>query len=54
MIAFSAGGLRIAMWIELKPPQEMPNIPTLPFEKGCRASQAITSSPSLCSISLYS
>ena len=54
MIALSAGGLRIAMWIELKPPQEMPNIPTLPLEKGCRASQAMTSSPSRCSISLYS
>ena len=35
MIAFRAGGLRIAMWIELKPPQEIPNMPTLPFENGC-------------------
>ena len=34
-MAFSAGGLRIARWIELKPPQEMPNIPMLPFDQGC-------------------
>ena len=54
MIAFRAGGRRIAMWIELKPPQEMPNMPTLPLENVCRASHAITSSPSRCSISLYS
>ena len=54
MIAFNAGGRRIAMWIELKPPHEMPNMPTLPVENGWRASQAMTSSPSFCSISLYS
>jgi hypothetical protein len=54
MIAFSAGGLRIAMWMELKPPQEMPNMPTLPFENGRAASQAITASPSCCSCSVYS
>ncbi len=42
------------MWIELNPPQEMPNIPTLPLENFWRASQAITSSPSRCSISEYS
>jgi len=23
----------MAIWIELKPPQEMPNIPTLPFDQ---------------------
>jgi len=23
-----------AIWIELKPPQEMPSIPTLPFDQG--------------------
>src|SRR6187401_1954083 len=32
MIALSAGTFRAAIWIELKPPQEMPNIPTLPFD----------------------
>ena len=46
MIALRAGGLRIAMWIELKPPQEIPNMPTFPFEKGCFESQSITTSPS--------
>lgn len=30
MIAFSAGGRRAATCSELKPLQEMPNIPTLP------------------------
>ena len=54
MMALSAGGFRMAMWMALKPPQEMPNMPTLPLEKGRPASQAMTSSPSLCSISLYS
>ena len=53
-IAFSAGGRRIAMWIELNPPHEIPNMPTLPFENFWRASHAMTSSPSRCSISLYS
>jgi hypothetical protein len=53
-IALSAGGFRMAMWIELNPPHEMPNMPTLPSEKGREASQAITCSPSRCSISLYS
>ena len=35
MIAFSAGGRCIATWSELKPPQEMPIIPTLPLHQGC-------------------
>ena len=54
MIALSAGGWRIAIWIELKPPQEMPHSPTLPFDQGCFASQAITCMPSCCSWSEYS
>jgi hypothetical protein len=35
-IAFRAGGggSRIAIWIALKPPQEMPHIPTLPLDQG--------------------
>ena len=53
-IALSAGGLRAAIWIELKPPQEMPNIPTLPFDHACFESQSMTTSPSFCSISEYS
>ena len=48
MMALRAGGLRIAMWMALKPLQEMPNIPTLPFENGCFDSQSITWSPSRC------
>ena len=54
MIALSAGTFRAAIWIELKPPQEMPNMPTLPFDQGCFDSQSITTSPSFCSISEYS
>ena len=54
MIAFSAGGLRSAIWIELNPPQEMPNMPTLPVDQFCRESQSITNSPSWCSMSEYS
>ena len=54
MMALRAGGCRIAMWMALKPLHEMPNIPTLPFEKRCVDSQSMTWSPSACSISLYS
>jgi hypothetical protein len=54
MIAFRAGGLRIAMWMELKPPHETPNMPTFPVENGWLASQAITESPSAFSWSEYS
>ncbi len=54
MIALSAGGRRIAMWMELKPPHEMPNMPTRPLDHVCFASQAITRSPSAFSMSLYS
>ena len=53
-IAFSAGGRRIAIWIELNPPHEIPHIPTAPLHHGWAASHAITSSPSRCSSSEYS
>ncbi len=43
-MAFSAGGFRAATCSALKPPQEMPNMPTLPEHHFCLAIQAITSS----------
>jgi hypothetical protein len=54
MKAFNADGWRPASWIALKPPQEIPNIPTAPLDHGCRESQSITASPSSSSISEYS
>jgi hypothetical protein len=42
--------LRAAICIELKPPQEMPNIPTFPFDQVCFDSQSMTASPSRCYI----
>ena len=54
MMAFSAGGRREAICRALKPPQEIPVIPTFPFDQGWRASHAITSVQSLCSIREYS
>ena len=48
------GQFRAAIWIELNPPQEMPNMPTLPFDQACFDSQSITTSPSACSMSEYS
>ena len=43
MIAFSAGGRRAATCSELKPPQEMPVMPTLPLHQGCAARNAMIS-----------
>ena len=43
MIAFSAGGRSAATCSALKPPQDMPVMPTAPLHQGCAASQAITS-----------
>ena len=43
MTAFSAGGRRAATCSPLKPPHEMPNMPTAPVHQGCAASHAITS-----------
>ncbi len=54
MIAPSAGGRSAATWSALKPPHEMPVIPTAPEHHGCAASQAITSSASACSCAVYS
>ena len=53
-IALSASGARAASCSALKPPHEMPNMPTAPVDQGCAASQAITASPSRSSCSLYS
>ena len=54
MIAFSEGGRRAATWSELKPPQEIPNIPVAPVHQGWAASQASTSTASSCSWGRYS
>ncbi len=43
------GGRRAAICRPLKPPQEMPIIPTLPVHQDCCANQASTSSASSCS-----
>src|SRR5919108_3278575 len=53
-MARSAGGRRIAIWMALNPPHEIPHIPTAPFDQGRDASQAITASPSASARSLYS
>ncbi len=52
--AFSAGGRRAATCSPLKPPQEMPIMPTVPLHQGCFASQAMISSASSCSCFRYS
>ena len=44
MIAPSPGGRRAAVWSELKPPQEIPHMPSLPVHHGCSAIQARISS----------
>ena len=44
----------MAICIELKPPHEIPNIPTFPFDQFCADNHSITSSPSFSSISEYS
>src|SRR5215468_1881089 len=56
MIALRAGGggWRVAIWIELNPPHEIPHMPTAPVHHGCSASHAITASASRCSCSVYS
>jgi hypothetical protein len=41
-IALSLGGLRAATWRLLKPPQDMPIIPTLPEHQLWAASHSIT------------
>lgn len=43
-------GARAAIWRELKPPQEMPNMRTLPLHQGWAASQLTTSTPSAGSV----
>ena len=54
MTAFSAGGFSAAICRPLKPPQEMPIIPTRPFDQGWRAIQSMTSQPSESSRGVYS
>ena len=52
--AFSAGGRRAASCSELKPEYDVPYMPTLPFDHGWSASQAMTSARSDCSSGGYS
>lgn len=54
MTAFSAGGFKAATCRQLKPPQEMPIIPTLPFDQGWAAIHSIISQPSESSRGVYS
>ena len=54
MMALSAGGRRAATCKPLKPPQEMPIMPTLPEHQFWAASQAMTSTASSCSCLVYS
>jgi hypothetical protein len=51
---WSHRGRQAATCSPLKPPHEIPNIPTAPEHHGCSASQAITSTASSCSCPLYS
>lgn len=53
-IAFSGSGASAAIWSELKPPHEMPNMPTRPEHHSCRASQWMTATPSASSVASYS
>jgi hypothetical protein len=53
-MAFRAAGRRAAICKALKPPQEIPIIPTRPLHQGCAAIQAMTSWPSASSCALYS
>jgi hypothetical protein len=52
--AFSAGGFSAATCSALKPPQEMPIMPTAPEHQGCAAIQATTSNASASSRGEYS
>ena len=54
MMAFSSGGRWAATCRLLKPPQEMPIIPTSPVHHGWAASQRSTSRQSSCSCGWYS
>ena len=49
-----AGGRRAATCSALKPPQDLPIMPTVPEHQGWAAIQAITSSASSCSCFRYS
>ncbi len=53
-IAFSCGGFLAATCNELKPPHEIPIMPTLPLLQGCCSIHFITSKQSSCSCSKYS
>src|SRR5262245_48538032 len=53
-IALRWGGRRAATWIDVKPPYEMPHIPTEPLHHGCTASHSTASYPSRVSSAVYS
>jgi hypothetical protein len=53
-MAFNASGASAASCSELKPPQEMPNMPTAPLHQGWAASHSMTSTPSASSCAVYS
>ena len=52
--AAARAAARHAIWSELKPEYDVPNIPTRPFDHGCAASQSIAVARSLRSTSGYS
>ncbi len=54
LVAVPGSQAGIATWSEVKPPYEVPNIPTLPLHHGCSASHAIAATPSSCSCPQYS
>src|SRR6218665_2170052 len=54
MMALSAAGRRAATCSALKPPHDLPIMPSAPLHQGWRAIQAITSSASSCSSARYS
>jgi hypothetical protein len=53
-MAFRAGGRSAATCSALKPPQEMPIMPTAPEHQGCAAIQAMASTASCSSCAVYS
>ncbi len=53
-IARRCGGRSFATWIAVKPPYEIPHIPTAPVHHGWVASHSTASKPSRVSSSVYS
>jgi hypothetical protein len=54
MTALSGFGRRAATCRQLKPPQEMPIMPTEPFDQGCAAIHSISSTALASSSGVYS